>query len=52
MPPQKDSTTGLSYGSPTVPSEGESPALRARSVKDQEVQTRLFGATLKPLIGD
>lgn len=40
MPPQKDSTTGLSYGSPTVPSEGESPALRARSVKDQEVELR------------
>lgn len=37
MRAQNDSTTALSYGSPTVPSEGRRPAFRAREVKAHEV---------------
>jgi hypothetical protein len=37
MRPQNDSTTALSYGSPTVPGEGSSPAFFALVVKAQEV---------------
>jgi hypothetical protein len=35
---QKASATALSYGSPTVPSEGSRPARRARSVKAHELR--------------
>jgi len=38
MRAQNDSTTALSSGSPTVPSEGRRPAFRAREVRAHEVK--------------
>jgi hypothetical protein len=35
--PQNAAATALSYGSPTLPNDGSRLALRARSVKVQEV---------------